>query len=75
MLTINIVNDGTGTDSAANYKYTVAVNDMVIEQGRVTGHDRADNWRKLVKLVTVASDGIPLEAFVPAVEALKVAFW
>lgn len=75
MLTINIVNDQTGTDSAANYKYTVAVNDMVIEQGRVTGHDRADNWRKLVKLVTVVGDGIPPEAFVPAAEASKVAFW
>ena len=51
MLTITIRNVGTGTDNAANYAYTVMVNGREIATGEVTGHNRADGWRELVRMV------------------------
>ena len=51
MLTINIHNDGTGTDEAANYRYAVIDNNVRIAHGRVTGHNSADGWRELVRRV------------------------
>ena len=51
MLTINIRNDGTGTDEAANYTYNVMVNRKVIAIGEVKGHQRMDGWRALVRRV------------------------
>jgi len=51
MLTINIRNDGTGTDDAANYAYTVMVNREVIASGEVKDHKRLDGWRALVRQV------------------------
>lgn len=51
MLNIEIVNDGTGTERSANYKYVVRVNDEVLEIGTIKGHDRSDGWRYLVTLI------------------------
>ena len=51
MLTIEITNDGTGTDRDANYTYVVRVNNEVLEVGTIKGHDRSDGWRYLVTLV------------------------
>jgi len=50
MLTIKIVNDGTGTQAIGNYRYQVMVNETVIESGDVKGHKRGD-WRKLVAMM------------------------
>ncbi|MFA6270300.1 MAG: hypothetical protein WC657_03770 [Candidatus Paceibacterota bacterium] len=50
MLTIKIVNDGTGTSQVGNYRYQVMVNETVIESGEVKGHKRGD-WRKLVAMM------------------------
>jgi hypothetical protein len=51
MLTIKIVNDGTGTNTDANYRYQVLVNDTVIESGEVKGHDRRKGWVSLVEML------------------------
>lgn len=51
MLIIEIQNDTTGTERSANYKYTVRVNDMVVEVGTIKGHNTADGWRYLVTLI------------------------
>lgn len=51
MLTIEIENDTTGTNKRANYKYTVRVNEEVIEFGTIKGHDRSHGWRYLVTLI------------------------
>lgn len=48
MLTINIHNDGSGTEDSSNYDFSVLVNGKEIDRGRVTGHNRADDWRTLV---------------------------
>jgi len=48
MLTINIHNDGSGTEDSAHYDFSVLVNGKEIDCGRVTGHNRADDWRTLV---------------------------
>ena len=56
MLTIKIVNDGTGTNTDANYRYQVLVNDTVIESGEVKGHDRRKGWRNLVKTLINRSE-------------------
>jgi len=48
MLTINIHNDGSGTEDSAHYDFLVLVNDKEIDRGRVTGHNRSDDWRTLV---------------------------
>lgn len=45
-------NDGTGTDDVGNYNVTVYVNQRVIDITRVEGHERKDNWRKLVRKLT-----------------------
>lgn len=49
MLIIHIINDGTGTDDAANYSYGVWINHEKIASGHVKGHNRADGWRALVR--------------------------
>lgn len=51
MLILEIHNDGTGTESSANYDYRVRVNEQVIEQGHITGHDRREGWAALVNLM------------------------
>jgi hypothetical protein len=62
MLTINIHNDGTGTDTSANYTYVVRVNDEVIETGSIFKHNRSDGWRQLVReLVSCADCKAPLD--------------
>lgn len=48
MLTINIHNDGSGTEDSANYDFTVLVNSREINRGRVIGHNRTDDWKALV---------------------------
>lgn len=51
MLIIKLVNDGTGTEQDANYRYQVMVNSTAIESGEVKGHDRRDGWDALVELL------------------------
>ena len=47
-------NDGTGGESDANYNIRVLIGDgtaqgsRVIDGGRVTSHNRAEGWRRLV---------------------------
>lgn len=48
MLKINILNDGTGPDEAANYTYEVYVNLKRIASGKILGHDRSEPWTELV---------------------------
>ena len=57
MLTINIRNDGTGTDAVANYTYCAMVNRKVIAIGEVKNHNCADGWRELVRRVAEAKEG------------------
>lgn len=58
MLTIEIINSGTGTDESANYHYRVYVNVREIARGKVEGHNRADEWWKLLdRIVKHASSG------------------
>ena len=51
MLIIKIVNDATGTNQSANYRYQVLVNDTVIESGEIKGHDRRKGWVNLVEMM------------------------
>jgi len=51
VLTINILNDGTGTDDSANYTFDVLVNGRKVDGGVITGHNRKDDWRMLVNLM------------------------
>lgn len=51
MLTIQILNDGTGTEECSNYTYDVFVNRDKIESGDIRGHNRKDGWRNLLKLM------------------------
>jgi hypothetical protein len=48
-LIIVLHNDGSGTETAANYDVQVRVNQRVIATARVEGHNRADGWKALVK--------------------------
>ena len=48
MLSIEFVNDLTGTQESANYSYAVAVNGDVVDSGRVENHDRGHGWKALV---------------------------
>ncbi len=48
MLTIHIHNDGTGSDDSANYDFSVLVNGREIDSGRITGHNRKDDWKTLL---------------------------
>ena len=54
MITIQIQNDGTGTDESANYDWRVGINFHLIARGRVEGFNRADGWRELLRLVSYA---------------------
>ena len=57
MLTVRAHNDSTGPDDAANYNITVDVNGIIVAQGRVTGHDRAQGWRGLLlKIAAMSAD-------------------
>lgn len=55
MLTIEITNDGTGTNATGNYDYRALVGGRVIAEGRVERHSRASGWPELVR--RVAEDG------------------
>ncbi len=49
MLTITFRNDGTGTEETGNYAVVVSVNGIIVDQARVEGHPRAEDWRALVR--------------------------
>lgn len=49
MLRIEIVNDGTGPDDAANYRARVLVNNKQIGGYTVLGHNRKHHWTLLVR--------------------------
>jgi hypothetical protein len=55
MLTVEIINDGTGTNTEGNYDYRVLVNGKTIAEGRVEGHARIGGWAELLK--KVSADG------------------
>lgn len=55
MLIIKIQNDSTGTDTSANYRYQVMVNETVIESGEVKGHIRKNGWQELVAKLVLKS--------------------
>lgn len=57
MLTIQIVNDRTGTDTAANYTYRVLVNRDEIDRGVIKGHDRSRHWTVLVRQLIEEKEG------------------
>jgi len=44
MLTIEFHNDSTGTEITGNYNYRVIINDKLIANGRVEGHQRKMGW-------------------------------
>jgi hypothetical protein len=56
MLTIRLRNDGTGSNDHANYDAVVRVNERVIWQGRVEGHDRDQGWPALLRQLADAAD-------------------
>ena len=70
MLTIKIVNDGTGTNTDANYRYQVLVNDTVIESGEVKGHDRRKGWRNLVEMMVKESYQNEVKAWIAAQDVI-----
>lgn len=51
MLTLEVVNDGTGTDSSANYRYSVFINSSRIDGGRIFGHNRKIGCNALLSAV------------------------
>lgn len=51
MLTITFRNDGTGDGRVGNYDVVVRVNSLVIAERRIEGHDRAEGWRGLVRML------------------------
>lgn len=51
MLIVTVHNDGQGPDSCASYEVVVRVNDQVIWEGKVGGHDRKDGWAVLLNQV------------------------
>lgn len=42
-------NDGTGTETSANYNVGVFINKRQIAKDRIEGHNRADGWERLVR--------------------------
>lgn len=56
MLIIRLHNDGTGSDESANYNAEVRVNLDTIWLGRVEGHNRADGWPTLLRLLADATE-------------------
>lgn len=51
MIEIQIINDTTGTDEIGNYAFWVLVNNSLIDEGEIKGHNREDSWQKLLKLL------------------------
>jgi hypothetical protein len=56
VLTVRLHNDGTGSNASANYDATVRVNDKLIWQGRVEGHDRDSGWPTLLRQLADAAE-------------------
>lgn len=48
MLTIELINDGTGNERRANYRYRVLVNGRELASGVVKDHDRTTRWWGLI---------------------------
>lgn len=48
MLIVLVQNDGTGTNKNANYKYTIKINEKIIETGTIKGHNREHGWQSLI---------------------------
>jgi hypothetical protein len=48
MLKIVVVNDGTGKENIGNYQVVVSINNRLIEEWYVKGHDRSKGWRNLL---------------------------
>jgi hypothetical protein len=51
MLTITFRNDGTGTRDIGNYEVKISVNGRLVDEARVEGHNRGEDWQKLVHLL------------------------
>jgi hypothetical protein len=50
MLILTFHNDSTGVTIQGNYNVKVYVNEKVIYEGRVEGHDRRKGWVNLVRM-------------------------
>jgi hypothetical protein len=51
MLTIQIHNLGTGTQTAAEYEYGIWINNKCIKRCTFSGHNRNDGWAILLKQI------------------------
>lgn len=51
MLIVHVHNEGTRPDNTADYTYKVYVNQKEIASGEVSGHQRSDGWRELLRRV------------------------
>lgn len=71
MLTIQIQNDGTGTETKANYRYQVLINQTVIESGEIKGHNRKDGWQRLTAMLVENSLFKGVEEFIEEFEESK----
>ena len=51
MLKVLFLNDGTGDppEIVGNYKYKVMINERILEEGSLKGHDRRNGWMGLVR--------------------------
>lgn len=51
MLSVEIINDRTGTSEIGNYRYDVYINLIKIINGTVTGHERSKGIPDLLRMV------------------------
>jgi len=68
MLAIMFLNDGTGNDIEGNYKWKVMLNQRVLAEGTLKGHNRLSGWEGLVKYFARALDGEDDEEFTKEVK-------
>lgn len=59
MLVVALRNDGTGTNDDACYDVVVTLNEQVLYEGRVEGHDRDTGWRGLLTDLVQQSEQPP----------------
>lgn len=50
MLSVEFVNDRSGSNGAANYIVRVTVNHRIVAHATVKGHNREDHWTTLLRL-------------------------
>ena len=71
MLTVKIINDGTGDIKVGHYDYEVAINNTVLYSGRVGGFNR----RKLIQgLLEAVADDVRYKYYSEISEACDAIF-